>query len=220
MRNILRYAPLFLSVSGVAFAVLTLLFQSVTLGILATLFFVLCAYAKTITLPSVHSEMRVKNPNLKPCPDCEEAVSKRAFGCPHCGAPLGTKKSILPKRMILFIIDLKYVPIFLLVLIIAFVALALLYKSAVFGVSAALFLIVHAYIKDAMLPYEHSKIQSEIEVKNPYLKPCPDCGEAVSKRALKCPHCEAPLNVLTARMYLSIILILCLYGLANILKIL
>ncbi len=30
----------------------------------------------------------ISNPNLKPCPDCHNAVSLRAQCCPHCGCPL------------------------------------------------------------------------------------------------------------------------------------
>ena len=28
------------------------------------------------------------NPNLRPCPDCDAMVSRRAESCPQCGAPL------------------------------------------------------------------------------------------------------------------------------------
>jgi hypothetical protein len=29
--------------------------------------------------------------NLVPCPDCHQAVSRRAQTCPHCGCPLTSK---------------------------------------------------------------------------------------------------------------------------------
>lgn len=35
---------------------------------------------------------------------------------------------------------------------------------------------------------------SEFEIANPNLKPCPDCFAMVSKRASICPHCGAPLS--------------------------
>jgi hypothetical protein len=31
---------------------------------------------------------RSDNPNLRPCPDCEQFVSVRATTCPHCGGPV------------------------------------------------------------------------------------------------------------------------------------
>jgi hypothetical protein len=30
--------------------------------------------------------------------------------------------------------------------------------------------------------------------RNPKLRPCPDCGRYVSKRALSCPHCGGPVK--------------------------
>ena len=38
--------------------------------------------------PECGREFEIENPNLVPCPDCFEPVSKRAAVCPHCGAPL------------------------------------------------------------------------------------------------------------------------------------
>ena len=34
----------------------------------------------------------------------------------------------------------------------------------------------------------------DFEVKNPNLMPCPDCFGMISKRAVTCPHCGAPIN--------------------------
>jgi hypothetical protein len=28
------------------------------------------------------------NPNLRPCPDCNQFISVRAAACPHCGGPV------------------------------------------------------------------------------------------------------------------------------------
>lgn len=43
---------------------------------------------KMRTCPDCESEFEIRNPNLIPCPDCFEPVSRRASACPHCGAPL------------------------------------------------------------------------------------------------------------------------------------
>jgi len=40
--------------------------------------------------PGCGREFEISNPNLVPCPDCFELVSKRATVCPHCGAPLAS----------------------------------------------------------------------------------------------------------------------------------
>lgn len=32
------------------------------------------------------------NPNLTPCPDCDQMISIRATTCPHCGCPLTPPK--------------------------------------------------------------------------------------------------------------------------------
>ena len=44
------------------------------------------------------TEFVVQNPNLAPCPDCFELISKRATSCPRCGAPLnaGTGSAASP----------------------------------------------------------------------------------------------------------------------------
>jgi hypothetical protein len=34
------------------------------------------------------SGLSVKNPNLRPCPDCGHFISVRAAACPHCGGPV------------------------------------------------------------------------------------------------------------------------------------
>jgi len=31
------------------------------------------------------------NPNLSPCPDCQQLVSRQATSCPQCGRPFGQK---------------------------------------------------------------------------------------------------------------------------------
>ena len=35
-----------------------------------------------------NNDFTVENPNLIPCPDCFQPISRRAVTCPHCGAPL------------------------------------------------------------------------------------------------------------------------------------
>jgi hypothetical protein len=32
------------------------------------------------------------------------------------------------------------------------------------------------------------------QTNNPNLRPCPDCGQYVSVRAITCPHCGAPVK--------------------------
>ncbi|MDR3346527.1 MAG: hypothetical protein LBS73_05060 [Campylobacteraceae bacterium] len=110
----------------------------------------------------------------------------------------------------------RYTPIFLLVLFAAFGVQALLYQSVVFGAMAVLFLAVCVYTKTIILPPVYSKIQSKIEIKNPNLMACPDCEEAISKKASLCPHCggilKTPENVIVGRVFWSIIVIFCLYA--------
>ena len=45
---------------------------------------------KTFRCSACDNEFIASNPNLIPCPDCFEKISKRAAVCPHCGAPLKT----------------------------------------------------------------------------------------------------------------------------------
>ena len=46
--------------------------------------------------PDCAKEFEIKNPNLVPCPDCFELVSKHAAVCPRCGAPLGNSDGTYP----------------------------------------------------------------------------------------------------------------------------
>lgn len=45
---------------------------------------------KNLQCPDCEKEFEIKNPNLIPCPDCFSMISKRANGCPRCGAPLSS----------------------------------------------------------------------------------------------------------------------------------
>ena len=41
-----------------------------------------------LTCSACNTVFKVENPNLTPCPDCFELISKRAQMCPHCGCVL------------------------------------------------------------------------------------------------------------------------------------
>ena len=51
-----------------------------------------------IKCPDCGKEFEIENPNLVPCPDCFEPVSKRAAVCPHCGAPLTASETKTAKK--------------------------------------------------------------------------------------------------------------------------
>lgn len=56
-----------------------------------------------VQCPDCKCEFEVENPNLTPCPDCFNKISKRAQSCPFCGALLNNAAdydefSYLPKR--------------------------------------------------------------------------------------------------------------------------
>ena len=40
--------------------------------------------------------LRKNRPNLYPCPDCGQRVSRAASVCPHCGRPLSIEADLQP----------------------------------------------------------------------------------------------------------------------------
>jgi membrane protein YdbS with pleckstrin-like domain len=45
---------------------------------------------RNMKCPNCEKDFEIQNPNLMPCPDCFSMISKRATGCPRCGAPIST----------------------------------------------------------------------------------------------------------------------------------
>ncbi len=57
----------------------------IAIGIFVTILGILAA-AAALTRNSRSAQR--DNPNLQPCRDCGEYISRRAATCPHCGAPV------------------------------------------------------------------------------------------------------------------------------------
>ena len=51
---------------------------------------------------------KVENPNLQPCPDCFELISKRALTCPHCGCALNRVQMMQEELITVCNPSLKY----------------------------------------------------------------------------------------------------------------
>lgn len=43
---------------------------------------------RNVRCHACNNDFTVENPNLVPCPDCFQPISRRAQICPHCGAPI------------------------------------------------------------------------------------------------------------------------------------
>ena len=50
---------------------------------------------KKVRCQACNNDFTVENPNLVPCPDCFQPISKRAQVCPHCGAPLSSSSAVM-----------------------------------------------------------------------------------------------------------------------------
>ena len=53
---------------------------------------------RTVRCSECGRDFKAANPNLSPCPDCFELISKRAATCPHCGAPLNVSAETRPTK--------------------------------------------------------------------------------------------------------------------------
>ena len=50
---------------------------------------------KNVRCEACKNDFIVENPNLVPCPDCFQLISKRAKMCPHCGAQLAGSSLVI-----------------------------------------------------------------------------------------------------------------------------
>lgn len=67
-----------------------------------------CVIGTDLTCSACNMVFKVENPNLTPCPDCFELISKRAKMCPHCGCVLNCLETTKEKLITICNPSLKY----------------------------------------------------------------------------------------------------------------